>query len=34
MDSERVEVLHIADGYAIVIAVTHNLVLYFFPALK
>ena len=34
MDAERVEVLHIADRYAIVILITHDLVLDLLPPLK
>ena len=34
MDAERVEILHVADGNAVVIFVTDNLVLYLFPAFQ
>ena len=34
MDAQRVEVLHVTHGDAVVIAVTHNLVLYLLPALE
>ena len=32
MDAERVEILHVADGYAVVVAVAHDLVFDFLPA--
>ena len=32
MDAQRVEVLHVADGDAVVVAVAHHLVLYLLPA--
>ena len=34
VDAERVEVLHVADGDAVVVAVAHHLILHFFPALE
>ena len=34
MDSERVEVLHVADGDTVVILVTDHLILNLFPALE
>ena len=34
MDSERVEVLHVADRDAVVVAVAHHLVFYLLPALE
>ena len=34
MDAQRIQVLHIADGDAVVIAVAHNLVLYLLPSLE
>ena len=34
MDSKRVEVLHIADCYAVVVTVSYHLVLYLFPTLQ
>ena len=32
MDTQRVEVLHVADCYTVVETVTHHLILHFFPA--
>ncbi len=34
VDAERVEVLHVADGDTVVVAVAHNFVLNFLPALE
>ena len=34
VDSERVEVLHVAHGDAVVIAVAHHLIFHLFPALE
>ena len=34
MYSKRVEVLHVADRYAVVETVSDNLIFYFFPAFK
>ena len=34
VDAERVEVLHVADGDAVVVAVAHHLILHFLPALE
>ena len=34
MDAQRVEVLHVADRDAVVVAVAHHLVLYLLPALE
>ena len=34
MYTERVEILHVADGNTVVIAVAHYLVLYLFPSFK
>ena len=34
VDAERVEVLHITDGDAVVVAVTYHFVLHFFPSLE
>ena len=34
MDAQRVEILHIADGDAVVVAVPHYLVFYLLPSLQ
>ena len=34
MDSERVEVLHVADGDTVVVTVAHHLILYLLPSLQ
>ena len=34
MDAQRVEVLHVADGDAVVITVAHHLVFYLLPAFQ
>ena len=32
MDSDRIDVLHVADSYAVSCTVTHHLIFYFLPA--
>ena len=34
MDAERVEVLHVADGDAVVVFIANHLILYFLPTLE
>ena len=34
VDSERIEILHVADGYTVVETVTDNFIFYLFPALE
>ena len=34
MDAERIEVLHVADGDAVVVTVAHHFILDFLPAFQ
>ena len=34
MDAKRVEVLHVADGDTVVVAVAHHFIFYLFPSLE